>query len=252
MSKKPAPKKKSSAKPAGKPAPAKKVAAKPVPKGKAKVAPKPVAPVKAKATPVKPAAKGGAPAKATPPAKVALVKGKLPLKGGKAVVPSFVVNEPKSAGGKPAKGTKGSRAPKVDHDTQKKLLESHRKDHHQEAATEAPPRPKLQFYTVAEVQAYLAGRKKKGVKLNLWVPEEERKAREKAAAAARSEDHRTHNVAAASIADLLGTNPFRKGSTSGDESKQVPERFRRYYSLLVYMREALQKGLAFHSEEALK
>ena len=90
------------------------------------------------------------------------------------------------------------------------------------------------------------------MKLNLWVPEEERKAREKAAAAARSEDHRTHNVAAASIADLLGTNPFRKGSTSGDESKQVPERFRRYYSLLVYMREALQKGLAFHSESALK
>ncbi|GDY17257.1 hypothetical protein LBMAG55_05800 [Verrucomicrobiota bacterium] len=252
MSKKPAPKKKSSAKPAGKPAPAKKVAAKPVPKGKAKVAPKPVVPVKAKAAPVKPAAKGGAPAKATPAAKVALVKGKLPLKGGKAVEPSFVVNEPKSAGGKPAKGTKGSRAPKVDHDKQKKLLESHRKDHHQEAATEAPPRPKLQFYTVVEVQSYLAGRKKKGMKLNLWVPEEERKAREKAAAAARSEDHRTHNVAAASIADLLGTNPFRKGSTSGDESKQVPERFRRYYSLLVYMREALQKGLAFHSESALK
>jgi len=32
----------------------------------------------------------------------------------------------------------------------------------------------------------------------------------------------------------------------------VPERFRRYYSLLVNMREALQKGLAFHSEAALK
>lgn len=107
MSKKPAPKKKSSAKPAGKPAPAKKVAAKPVPKGKAKVAPKPVVPVKAKAAPVKPAAKGGAPAKATPAAKVALVKGKLPLKGGKAVEPSFVVNEPKSAGVSPR------RAPRV-------------------------------------------------------------------------------------------------------------------------------------------
>ena len=248
MPKKPAPKKKSAAKPAAKPTPAKK----PAPKvdAKAKTAVKVAPPAK-----VTPAGKGK-PSPVKPAAPVA--KGKPAAKTGKTF--AGVVQEPKQgkakpeAGkpAKPAKLAKGGKSPKVDHDTQKKLLETHRKDHHQDAATEAPPRPKLLFYTVAEVQAYLAGRKKKGVKLNLWVPEEERKAREKAAAAARADDHRTHNVAAATIADLLGTNPFRKGSTSGDESKQVPERFRRYYSLLVNLRQALQKGLAFHSEAALK
>lgn len=238
MSKKPDPKKKPSAKPAAKPAPAKKVAPKVAPKAKPAVKAKPVAPAKGKA-----------------PAKVVVAKpapkAALPVKGAKTRPLAAVVNEPKSPG-KAAKAGKPGKESKVAHEVQKKLLETHRKDHHQGDSVEAPPRPKLQFYTVAEVQAYLASRKKKGVKLNLWVPEEERKAREKAAAAARSQDHRTHNIAAASIADLLGTNPFRKGSTSGDESKQVPERFRRYYSLLVNMRDALQKGLAFHSESALK
>ena len=198
MPKKPAPKKKTAAKPAAKPTPAKK----PAPKVVAKT--KPVAKVtpagKGKPSPLKPAAP--------------VAKGKPAAKPGKPV--AEVVKEPKQGklkpeAGKPAKPAKGGKPPKVDHDTQKKLLETHRKDHHQDAATEAPPRPKLLFYTVAEVQAYLASRKKKGVKLNLWVPEEERKAREKAAAAARADDHRTHNVAAATIADLLGTNPFRRG-----------------------------------------
>ena len=245
MPKKPAPKKKTAAKPAPKPTPVKK----PAPKVEAKAKPAVKVAPPAKVIP----AGTGKPSPVKPAAPVA--KGKPAAKTGKPL--AAVVKEPKQGklkpvAAKPAKPVKGGKAPKVDHDTQKKLLETHRKDHHQEAATDAPPRPKLQFYTVAEVQAYLASRKKKGVKLNLWVPEEERKAREKAAAAARADDHRTHNVAAATIADLLGTNPFRKGSTSGDESKQVPERFRRYYSLLVHMRLALQKGLAFHSEAALK
>jgi RNA polymerase-binding transcription factor DksA len=84
------------------------------------------------------------------------------------------------------------------------------------------------------------------------VPEEERKAREKAAAASRSQGTRTHNIAAASIDDLLGGSSAKGNTDPVDESKQIPEKFRRYYRLLVDMREALQKGVAFHSEEALK
>ena len=115
------------------------------------------------------------------------------------------------------------------------------------------PRAKLQFYTIADLKSFLEKRNKAKVKLNVWVPEEERKAREKAAAAARSQGNRSNNVATASIADLLGgANPFRKGAGFVDESKQVPEKFRRYYRLLADMRDALHKGLAFHSEEALK
>jgi RNA polymerase-binding transcription factor DksA len=114
-------------------------------------------------------------------------------------------------------------------------------------------RPKLQYYTLADLKAYLDKRNKLKSKLNVWVPDEERKAREKAAAAARSQGNRSNNIATASIADLLGgSNPFRKGEGFVDESKQVPEKFRRYYRLLVDMRDALHKGLAFHSEEALK
>jgi len=236
MSKKNDPKKS-----AKKPAPAAKAKAKPAPKPAAKAAPakgKPAAPVKAAkggkviAAPV---AKGKA-AKAAPAA---------PVKGAKApvVVPAA----------KGAKAAKAPKAPKVDHAVQKGLLNKHRDDHHQGDALVVAPRQKLQFYTIDELRSYLEKRNKSKTKLNVWVPDEERKAREKAAAAARSQGTRSNNVAAASIADLLGgSNPFRKGEGFVDESKQVPEKFRRYYRLLVDMRDALHKGLAFHSEEALK
>jgi len=235
MSKKPDPKKS-----AKKPVPAAKAKAKPAAKPAAKVAPKPVA----KAAPAK--GKPAAPAKA---AKVvaAPAKGKgakaapvVPVKNAKAAAPA-------------AKGAKAAKAPKVDHAVQKGLLNKHRDDHHQGDALVVVPRAKLQYYTLAELKAYLDRRNKSKSKLNVWVPDEERKAREKAAAAARSQGNRSNNIATASIADLLGgSNPFRKGEGFVDESKQVPEKFRRYYRLLVDMRDALHKGLAFHSEEALK
>ena len=118
---------------------------------------------------------------------------------------------------------------------------------------QAPVRPKLQFFTIENVHEFLKAHKKGGSKLNLWVPDEERKARERAATLSREKTVKVQNVESASIADLLGgSNPFRKGSTSGDESKEIPEKLRRYYHLLIAMREAIQKGLAFHSEEALK
>jgi RNA polymerase-binding transcription factor DksA len=236
MSKKNDPKKS-----AKKPAPVAKAKAKPAPKPAAKAAPakgKPAAPVKA--------AKGGkviaAPVSKGKAAKAAPAA---PVKGAKApaVAPAA----------KGAKAAKAPKAPKVDHAVQKGLLNKHRDDHHQADALVVAPRQKLQFYTIDELKSYLEKRNKSKTKLNVWVPDEERKAREKAAAAARSQGTRSNNVAAASIADLLGgSNPFRKGEGFVDESKQVPEKFRRYYRLLVDMRDALHKGLAFHSEEALK
>jgi len=234
MSKKPDPKKsakkaapapKAKAKPAAKPAPkviAKPAAKAPAPKGKA------AAPVKsAKAAPAPVAKKGAAP-----------------------VAP---VKNAKDAKAAPAAKGKAAKAPKVDHAVQKGMLDKHRDVHHQSAALDVPVRAKLQYYTLADLKAHLEKRNKSKSKLNVWVPDEERKAREKAAAAARSQGNRSNNIAAASIADLLGgSNPFRKGEGFVDESKQVPEKFRRYYRLLVDMRDALHKGLAFHSEEALK
>ncbi len=214
------PKKNNSKKSARKAVPATKAKARPSVRPGAKPAAKP---------PVKPSAK--VPAGKAAPAPVA--KGKKPAA--------------------PAKGAKGARASKVDHAVQKGMLNKHRDVHHQSSVLDIVPRPKLQYYTLADLRAYLDKRNKSKSKLNLWVPDEERKAREKAAAAARSQGSRSHNIATASIAELLGgSNPFRKGEGFVDESKQVPEKFRRYYRLLVDMRDALHKGLAFHSEEALK
>lgn len=232
---------------------AKKPVKKPVPAPKAKVKPpaKPVAKAAPKAAVKSPAAKGKVapvtkPAKAAPAPVVA-------AKGKKGAVPAPVGKPAKPAAATPVKPAKGAKVPKVDHAIQKKMLTEHRDVHDQKDALYVKPISKLQYYTITELKAYLEKRNKTKTKLNVWVPDEERKAREKAAAAARSQGNRSNDVAMASIADLLGgANPFRKGEGFVDESKQVPEKFRRYYRLLVDMREALQKGLAFHSEEALK
>lgn len=237
MSKKPDPKK--SAKKAA-PAPKAKAKAKPA----AKPAPKPASKVVAKPAAKAPAPKGkaAAPVKSAKAAPAPVAK-----KGAAPVAPA------KNAKAAPAAKGKAAKAPKVDHAVQKGMLDKHRDVHHQSAALDVPVRPKLQYYTLADLKAHLEKRNKTKSKLNVWVPDEERKAREKAAAAARSQGNRSNNIAAASIADLLGgSNPFRKGEGFVDESKQVPEKFRRYYRLLVDMRDALHKGLAFHSEEALK
>lgn len=237
MSKKPDPKK--SAKKAA-PSPKAKAKAKPA----AKPAPKPASKVVAKPASKVPAPKGkaAAPVKSAKAAPAPVAK--------KGVAPVAPVKNAKAA---PAAKGKATKAPKVDHAVQKGMLDKHRDVHHQSAALDVPVRPKLQYYTLADLKAHLEKRNKTKSKLNVWVPDEERKAREKAAAAARSQGNRSNNIAAASIADLLGgSNPFRKGEGFVDESKQVPEKFRRYYRLLVDMRDALHKGLAFHSEEALK
>ena len=227
----------------------KKTAKKPVPVAKAKVKPaaKPASKPVAKTLSAK--GKSVAPVKAAKIAVAPVAKGKnanvVPAKGAKGVVAA-----PAAKG---AKGAKGAKAPKVDHAVQKGLLNKHRDEHHQSDALVVVPRAKLQFYTITDLKSYLEKRNKSKTKLNVWVPDEERKAREKAAAAARSQGNRSNNIATASISDLLGgSNPFRKGEGFVDESKQVPEKFRRYYRLLVDMRDALHKGLAFHSESALK
>ncbi len=216
MPKKPDPKK-------NKPAPAKR----PPAAAKAKSAP-----AKKVVPPAKPPAKAGSkPASAKPP---------FPKAGAK---PS------PSAPAKQVKGGKAAKSSQLDHETQKRLLDHHRKEHHQDAALEVAPKPKLQAYTLEVLREYLARKGK--TKLNLWKPESERKAREKAAAA-KAQSSKPNKVGVASVADLLGFNPARKGAEPMDEIKLVPERFRKYYRLLASMREALEKGLAFHTEEALK
>jgi RNA polymerase-binding transcription factor DksA len=226
---KPAPKPKAAAKPAAK---------KPAPKAKAP-APK-VAPGKPAAKPA-PAAKGKSP---TPPkGKPAPAPAPTKAKAGKpapAPVPA--------KGGKPAKGAKV--APAISHDEQRKLLDSHRQGHHQVSPIEAAPaKPKLQVFTVDDVREYLKGRGKS--KLNLWVPDEERKTRERVTGSGKGDRGKPHAVAPASVASLLGFNPFRKSAPVA-ETRRIPDKWSRYHKLLLANRAKLEDVLARHTEEALK
>ena len=217
----------------------------------------------AKSSPKKPvvvAKKAVAPIKAKPVAKK-IVKPATPVKGAKVPAKTIAKVEVKKTA-VPAKVPAGKNAKgsakvdnKAQHDKQVATLNHHRDKINvkKEDVIIAPVRPKLQFFTIENVHEFLKAHKKGGSKLNLWVPDEERKARERAATSSREKVVKVQNVESASIADLLGgSNPFRKGANSGDESKEIPEKLRRYYHLLIAMREAIQKGLAFHSEEALK
>lgn len=215
---------------AKKPATKKPAARKPAPKAKAVVR-KPAPKTKPAAPKPKPAVAKAKPAPA-PKGKVA------PAPKGKPAAVS-------AKGGKPAKA-----APVISHDEQRKLLDSHRQGHHQVSPVEAAPaKPKLQVFTLEDVRDYLKSRGK--TKLNLWVPDEERKARERVAGAAKGDRNKPHAVGAASVASLLGFNPFKKSSPE-EEARRIPEKWRRYHKLLLDNRAKLESVLARHTDEALK
>lgn len=67
-----------------------------------------------------------------------------------------------------------------------------------------------------------------------------------------AEKVKPQHVKAASLADILGFNP-KKGKTPDVLSdKDVPEKFKRYYKLLLDLRASLTEGIERHSEETLK
>lgn len=60
-----------------------------------------------------------------------------------------------------------------------------------------------------------------------------------------------HHIKAASLADILGFNPKKKQAPA-DDAEAIPEKFRRYYKLLVELRNHLTGQIDAHSEETLK
>lgn len=63
-----------------------------------------------------------------------------------------------------------------------------------------------------------------------------------------------NHIKAASLSDILGFNPKRpatKPPIEVDEST-IPEKYRRYYRLLIDLRSQLTDGITLHSEETLK
>ncbi len=61
-----------------------------------------------------------------------------------------------------------------------------------------------------------------------------------------------NHVKAASLADILGFNPKRAETPHNLETREVPEKFKRYYKLLIDLRKHLTEGIELHSEETLK
>ena len=57
---------------------------------------------------------------------------------------------------------------------------------------------------------------------------------------------------AASLADILGFNPKRGRSVEARAEKDVPEKYKRCYRLLIDLRTHLTEGIERHSEETLK
>ena len=60
------------------------------------------------------------------------------------------------------------------------------------------------------------------------------------------------HVKAASLADILGFNPKKAKSVEVVAEQDVPEKFRRYYKILIDIRSHLTEGIERHSEESLK
>jgi RNA polymerase-binding transcription factor DksA len=61
-----------------------------------------------------------------------------------------------------------------------------------------------------------------------------------------------NHIKAASLADILGFNPRRTKAADLIEVKDVPEKYKRFYKLLIDLRKHLSEGIERHSEETLK
>lgn len=61
-----------------------------------------------------------------------------------------------------------------------------------------------------------------------------------------------NHIKTASLADILGFNPTAKKAAPHDDVADVPEKFRRYYKLLLELRAHLTGQLDTHTEETLK
>lgn len=74
----------------------------------------------------------------------------------------------------------------------------------------------------------------------------------KAAAVAPVKPAKPNHIKAASLADILGFNPKKQAKLDPADAADVPEKFKRYYKLLVDLRNHLTAGIELHSEETLK
>jgi RNA polymerase-binding transcription factor DksA len=71
-------------------------------------------------------------------------------------------------------------------------------------------------------------------------------------AAALERPTKPNHIKAASLSEILGFNPKRTKAAEVIEVHDVPEKYKRFYKLLVDLRNHLSEGIERHSEETLK
>ena len=74
----------------------------------------------------------------------------------------------------------------------------------------------------------------------------------KAELAPEAKPAQPNHVKAASLMDILGFNPKKKANPTVEDEDSIPERFRRYYKLLIELRDHVTGQLDQHTEETLK
>jgi RNA polymerase-binding transcription factor DksA len=216
---------------------AKKAAPKPAAK---KAAPAPSRPSPAKGTAKKPASAKSAPAKSAPakptPAKPVPVK-PAPAKLAPAKsAPAKATPVKPAANGAPAKNTKTMEKPSKKTALRDSILK-------RKAAS------KPIAFSLDEVRAIA---QTVTAKTTTPFPKATAKSAAAKAVAAGIEKAKPQHVKAASLADILGFNPKKGKPAEGIGEKEVPEKFKRYYKLLIDLRTHLTEGIERHSEETLK
>lgn len=78
------------------------------------------------------------------------------------------------------------------------------------------------------------------------------KAKSNAALELAAKTVKPHHVKAASLADILGFNPKQSSRGPAHDEAEIPEKFRRYYKLLIELRNHVTGQLDQHTEETLK
>jgi RNA polymerase-binding transcription factor DksA len=199
-----------------------KAASKPAAKPNAKPAPKkassaPSRPAPAKAAPAKPAAAKPAPAKAVPP---------------------------KAAPARPAANDAGPSAKKSN-----TMEKPSKKTALRDSILKRKAASKPIAFSLDEVRAIA-----QTVTSKTTTPFPKAPGKSPAAKAVGNgiEKAKPQHVKAASLADILGFNPKKGKPAESLAEKDVPEKFKRYYKLLLDLRTHLTEGIERHSEETLK
>ena len=105
-------------------------------------------------------------------------------------------------------------------------------------------------FSLEDVEALVANRKEDVKETKTKVAK--KKVVKKATKAVKVKPAKVQKHAAASIADILGFNPNQKKSSENIAEKDIPTKWKKYYKLLLELRDHVKEELALHTSETLK